>query len=66
MEEKNRFRAAKKVKCLDIETGELVAEYNSITSAAKSLGKLSARPAIINVCNGMQNTAYGYKWEYAD
>ena len=59
-------RKARKVNCLDVETEAVIATYDSITKAAKAIGKMSARPAIINVCNGLQTTAYGYKWEYAD
>ena len=59
-------RKAKKVRCIDTETNEVVREYESLTQAAKALGKLSARPAIINVCNGLVPTAYGYKWEYIE
>lgn len=59
-------RKAKKVNCLDAETEAVIATFDSITQAAKAIGKMSARPAIINVCNGLQTTAYGYKWKYAD
>lgn len=56
----------KKVKCVDLDTGEVVAEYKSLSDAARSIGKASARPAISLVCQGLQSTAYGYKWEYAE
>lgn len=56
----------KKIRCLDIETGDVVAEYHSLVDAAKSLGKISCRTGITLVCQGYQQTAYGYKWEYAD
>ena len=55
----------RKCRCLDSE-GNVVAEYPSITEAAKALGKISARAAITNVCKGYSPTAYGYHWEYAD
>lgn len=57
---------AKKVKCLDAKTGKVVGKYDSLTAAAKSVGRLSAKAAILNVCNGYQRTAYGYRWEYMD
>jgi hypothetical protein len=59
-------RTAKKVKCIDTDTGKIVAEYGSVTEASKAIGKLSARASILNVCNGYQETAYGYKWQYAE
>lgn len=66
MEQKNFGKPARKVRCLDIETGELIAEYKSVSDAARSTGKISARAPITFVCQGYQNSAYGYKWEYAD
>ena len=59
-------KPAKRIRCLDIETGDVVAEFHSLADAAKSLGKISARTGITLVCQGYQNTAYGFKWEYAD
>lgn len=60
-------RPAKKVRCLDIETGKVIAEFKSINEAAReTVGKMSARAAITMVCKGYQQTAYGYKWEYAE
>lgn len=56
----------RKVKCFDAETGNEIAEFHSISEAAKAIGKASARSGISLVCNGLQNTAYGYRWEYAD
>jgi hypothetical protein len=59
-------KAPRKVRCLDVITGEVVAEYRSMSEAARSVGTAYARPSISLVCHGMQQTAYGYKWEYAD
>jgi len=56
----------KKVRSIDPVTLQTVAEYRSVTDASKSVGKMSARSAIINVCQGYQQTAYGYKWEYIE
>lgn len=56
----------RKVNCIDPLTDRLVAEYKSVTDAAKSVGKMSARAPITMVCQGYQQTAYGYKWEYAE
>ena len=58
-------KTARKVKCLDIKTGEVIAEYDSMSAAARSVGK-NARPSISLVCQGMQKSAYGFRWEYAD
>ena len=57
---------ARKVRCLDAVTGDVVAEYRSMSEAAKTIGTAYARPSINLVCQGLQQTAYGYKWEYAD
>lgn len=59
-------KAARKVKCIDAESGEIVTEYKSVSDAARSLGRMSARAPITFACQGLQQTAYGFKWEYAD
>lgn len=59
-------KPAKKVRCMDIATGETVAEFHSLADAAKSIGKMSARTGITFCCQGYQQTAYGYRWEYMD
>lgn len=59
-------KPAKKVNCLDAETGDLVAEFHSISEASRAVGKASARSSITLVCQGYQQTAYGYRWEYAE
>lgn len=56
----------RKVKCYDKHTGELVAEYPSVSAASRSTGNAYSRAAITYCCQGLQKTAYGYKWEYAD
>lgn len=56
----------RKVKCYNAETGDMVAEFYSISEASRAIGKASARASITLVCQGMQKTAYGYRWEYAD
>ena len=69
VKELNHFpwgKAPRGVKCIDPDTDEVIAEFYSIADAARSLGKASARSGITWVCQGMQQTAYGYKWEYAD
>lgn len=59
-------KPAKKIRCLDPETGETVQEFHSLMDAARAVGKASARTPITFVCQGLQNTAYGYKWEYIE
>lgn len=69
MEELNHFpfgKPARKIKCIDAHTGEVIAQFHSLSDAAKSVGKISARSSISLVCQGYQQTAYGCKWEYAD
>lgn len=59
-------KPAKKVRALDIETGETVAEFHSLADAAKFVGKISARTGITLCCQGYQTTAYGHRWEYIE
>lgn len=56
------------VRCFDKATGEFVKEYPSISHAARDVNAKpsSARINITMVCQGKQNSAYGYKWEYLD
>lgn len=56
----------RKVKCIDPDTGKVLAEYRSLLEAGKAMGSASARVNITLVCQGYQSKAYGYKWEYAD
>lgn len=55
----------KAVKCLDKNTGEVLSIYHSISEASRAVGKANARASITLVCQGLQSSAYGYKWEYA-
>lgn len=69
MEQLNHFpwgKPARKVNAIDIESGEVIAQFHSLSDAAKSVGKVSARNSISLVCQGYQQTAYGFRWEYAD
>lgn len=56
----------KAVRCLDIETGNEVARYSSMSDAARAIGKMSARQPIMLTCQGLQTSAYGYKWEFVE
>lgn len=69
MEQLHHFpfgKPARKVNCINAETGEVIQSFPSLADAARAVGKASARTGITLVCQGMQNKAYGYKWEYAD
>lgn len=44
--------------------GEYIREFNSSMSIQREFG--FDRSSIIRVCQGKQNTAYGYKWKYCD
>ena len=56
----------RKVRCYDAQTGELVAEFPSVSEAGRAVGKPWGRQVITNACSGKQKAAYGYRWEYAE
>lgn len=50
---------------LDIETNEEINCFDSISDAARSLGlNNKCCTHISDVCKGIRNTAYGYKWKF--
>lgn len=53
----------KSVKQIDLNTGEVLQIFQSISEAAKFLGKKSSSH-IIECCKGKLKQAYGFKWEY--
>jgi hypothetical protein len=57
----NRF---KRVKQIDIKTGEIINVFQSICEAARKIGKPDSASHIIGACKGRNKTACGYKWEY--
>lgn len=59
-------KPAKRVKRINPETGEVLAEYASLADAARFIGKMSAKQLITDTCRGYKNTAYGFKWEYIE
>lgn len=63
---KTSGRTPRPIKCIDIETGKVIKIFPSMNEASREIGKSGARASISLVCQGYQNTAYGYKWEYAD
>ena len=72
----NKFEKRRDIKAiwrLDLNTSEKLEKYNSTTQAVKwikqnnltnSLNELNLRQNLINVSNGKNNSAYGYKWLY--
>ena len=69
MQQLNKFpwgKPPRKIRCLDKETGEVVAEFYSIAEASRVFGKGGLRSSVTLCCQGLQQTAYGYRWEYAD
>lgn len=69
MEQLNHFpfgKPARRVRCIDLNTNEVIAEYHSLADAARHIGKMSAKSQITHVCQGYLDQAYGYKWEYID
>jgi len=61
--EKIRHAISKKVKQINLETGNLIKVFNSAIMASHSVaGKYSSH--ISEVCNGKRISAYGYKWEW--
>lgn len=54
----------KKVNKLDIETGSIIATYNSVSDAARSVGKERSISHISDACRSGK-TSYGYRWSFA-
>lgn len=54
----------KAVNQLDIETGKVIATYNTIREACKETGSQDAK--ITLVCQGKRNSHNGYRWEYVN
>lgn len=47
--------------------GEVVMSFESVKAAGEAMtGASSGRVHISNACRGVQKTAYGYKWRFAD
>lgn len=53
----------KPVKQYDLE-GNYLAVYSSMSEAARSIGKSNGGGNISRCCNGLMQTAYGYKWSF--
>lgn len=59
---KRRIKSEKKIFQIDLQTGEIIKEWDSISQASKALG-LNA-PNIVNVCKGKYKHSGGFGWKY--
>lgn len=59
-------KMARRVRAIDPKTKEIVGEFPSVSEAARVIGTTYARASITQVCQGNQETAYGYMWEYTN
>ena len=55
----------KKVLQIDFE-GNLIAEFDGVNSAARSIGKPKDATSITKCCTGKNQTAHGYIWRYKE
>lgn len=46
--------------------GNLIAEFDGVNSAARSIGKSKDATAITKCCSGKNQTAHGYIWRYKE
>lgn len=58
----NKYSCCKKVKQVDISTGEVLNAFDSVTDANKYMNTNSIN--ISACCNGKREEAFGYKWEF--
>ena len=64
-EYRKRCCVYKKVSCYDIETGDFIQEFESISQASNEIKKSPKYCGdISNCCRGNQKSAYGYYWSY--
>lgn len=56
----------KAVLMLDKNTLEILKSFSSLAEAGRFLNKPRGSISISEVCRGKQQTAYGYKWKFAD
>lgn len=50
---------------IDIETGETINTFISLTHALRHVGKSERNHYMAQVCEGKREIAFGYKWKYA-
>lgn len=53
------------VQQLDLD-GNVIAEFDGVNSAARSIGKPNDATAITKCCSGTRRTAHGYIWRYKE
>ena len=49
----------------DLETGEKLMEFETMTRARDHVGGKPNQGYISNCCNGKHKSAYGYGWKYS-
>lgn len=54
----------KSVKCLDLQTREVIRVYSSISEAKKYMGATGHDNRITECCEGERDQVYGFGWEY--
>lgn len=64
--EHNKKYKSKPVMMLEIETNKLLKTFYSCSAAGKWLGNTNKCRHITEVCNGIRNKAYGYKWTWME
>lgn len=64
--EHNKKYKSKPVIMLEIETNKPLKTFYSCTAAGKWLGNTNKCRHITEVCNGIRNKAYGYKWMWME
>jgi len=62
---KEKKQVKKKVLQIDVQTNQVVAEYESANAAARAFGKKKGNH-ISEVCNGKLKQAYGFLWKYKE
>lgn len=58
------YKLSKRVRQIDLLSGEVVREYQSLADIKWTLGKNNYN--VRECCLGNRNKAYGYKWEFCD
>lgn len=58
----NDTKITDKICKIDIENGNLIETYNTLTVAANTLNIKNSYPSISNCCRGFIDNTYGFKW----
>ena len=62
-QESNNIKPKRRIAQIDLTTNQIVSTFDSTNEAARFLGK-NKGSHIAEVCNGIHQQAYGYKWKY--